>query len=72
MDTLSLMIEYPFFYEINLTIMLGNSVYYNIIEKMQAFFNKILYEIIYTFCRNNFIIIRCHILNVNRYKASLV
>lgn len=33
MDTLSLMIEYPFFYEINLTTMLGNSVYYNIIGK---------------------------------------
>ena len=33
MDTLSLMIEYPFFYENNLTIMLGNSVYYNIIGK---------------------------------------
>ena len=30
MDTLSLMVEYPFFYEINLTIVLGNSVYYNI------------------------------------------
>ena len=33
MDTLSLMIEYPFFYEINPTIMLGNSVYYNTIGK---------------------------------------